>query len=151
MSDETVDPSRLVKRRDWRDRAAATLAVVIVTAGTVHADVRVRGDAQAVQVDATRSNVAEVLSALESAFGLRVNTSMALDRSVSGTYTGSLPQILSRVLQGYNYFIRQQAAQIEVTVIGLQGDNVVVAHRPRLPPGNNPALSLSEAVRRKTQ
>jgi hypothetical protein len=134
-----------------RDRAAATLAVVILTASTVHADVRVSGDVRAVQVDATRSTVAEVFSALESAFGLRVNTSMALDRPVSGTYTGSLPQVLSRMLQGYSYFIRRQAAQIEVTVIGLQGDNAVVAHRPRLPPGNSPALSLSEAVRRKVQ
>ena len=91
------------------------------------------GDARAVQVDATQSNVAEVLSALESIFRLRVNTSTVLDRSVSGTFTGSLAQILSRVLQGYNYFIRHQATEIEVTVIGPQGDRAAAVARPRLP------------------
>ena len=147
---ETVGQSSLPKRRfpDWRDRAAAALAVVIVTAGTVHAEVRVNGDASALQVVATQSNVAEVLSALESAFRLRVNTPMVLDRAVSGTFTGSLAQILSRMLQDCNYFIRWQATEIEVTVIGLKGDRPAVVQRPR--PPKSPAMSLSESVRLKS-
>src|ERR1700688_2882848 len=98
---ETVGRSSLPKRRfrDWRDRAAAALAVVIVTAGTVHAEVRVNGDASAVQVVATQSNVAEVLSALESAFRLRVNTPIVLNRAIGGTFAGSLAQILPRMLE----------------------------------------------------
>jgi hypothetical protein len=150
MTHETVSQSSLPRRRfsDWRARAAAALAVVTVTTGTVHAEVRVNGDASAVQVDATRSNVAEVLSALETACGLRVNTATALDRPVSGTFTGSLAQVLSRMLQGYNYFIRHQATEIEVTIIGLQGDRAAEVTRPRPPP--SPAMSLSEAVRLKS-
>src|SRR5262249_7929419 len=150
MTHETVSQSSLPSRRflDWRARAAAALAVVIVTASTVHAEVRVNGEAGAVQVDATQSNVAEVLSALETAHGLRVNTSTALDRTVSGTFTGSLAQILSRMLKGYNYFIRHQATGIEVTVIGLQGDRAAAVPRPRPPP--TPAMSLSEAARLKS-
>ena len=146
---ETVGRSSLPKRRlpDWRDRATAALAVVIVTAGTVHAEVRVNGDASALQVVATQSNVAEVLSALESAFRLRVNTPMVLDRAVSGTFTGSLAQILSRMLQDCNYFIRWQATEIEVTVIGLKGDRAAVVQRLR--PPKSPAMSLSESVRLK--
>jgi hypothetical protein len=149
MTQATVAPSSLPKRRlpDWRARAAAALAAVIATAGTVHGEVRVKGDAGAVQVDATRSNVGEVLSALESAFRLRVNTTMALDKAVSGTFTGSLAQVLSRTLQGYNYFIKRQAAEIELTVVALQGDRAAALARPRVP--KNPAMSLSEAVRLK--
>lgn len=140
-----------MKRRfpDWRDRAAAALAVLIVTAGDVHAEVRVNGDAGAVQVDATRSNVAEVLSALASAFRLRVKTSVVLDRAVSGRFAGSLAQVLSRVLQGHNYFIRRQATEIEVTVMALPGDHAAAVVRPRRP--TNPAMSLSEAVRLKSR
>jgi hypothetical protein len=150
MSHETVSQSSLPRRRfsDWRARAAAALAIVIVTAATVHAEVRVNGDARAVQVDATRSNVAEVLSALETEYGLRLNTSTALERPVSGTFTGSLAQILSRILEGYDYFIRHQATQIEVTITGLQGDRAAAVARPRPPP--TPAMSLSEAVRLKS-
>jgi hypothetical protein len=149
LSHETAGASSLPKHRSvhWRNRAAAALAVVIVTAGTVHAEVRVNGDTTAVQLDATRSNVAEVLSALATAYGLRVKTSRALDRPVGGTFTGSLAQILSRMLEGYNYFIRYQATEIEVTVIGLPGDPAAAVARPRPPP--NPAMSLSEAVRLK--
>ena len=149
MTHETASQSDLPTRRfsDWRARAAAAVAVVIVTAGTVHAEVRVNGDARAVQVDATQSNVGEVLSALEDACGLRVKTSTALDRPVSGTFTGSPAKILSRVLQGYNYFIRYQSTEIELTVLGLQGDSAAALARPRPPP--TPAVSLSEAVRLK--
>jgi hypothetical protein len=125
----------------------AVLAVVIVPVSAVHADVRVSGDAGAVQVDATGSNVGEVLSALESALQLRVKTSMALDSAVSGTFTGSLAQVLSRMLQGYNYFIRRQDTVIEVTFIALQGDRTGALARPRVP--TNPAMSLSDAVRLK--
>jgi hypothetical protein len=118
-----------------------------MTAGPVHADVRVSGDTAAVQLSATQSTVAEALAALESSFALRVNASMALDKAISGTYSGALPEILPRLLRGYNYFIRRQASEIEVTVIG-QGDHAAVVERPRRPPPN-PALSLSEAVRLK--
>jgi hypothetical protein len=73
---------------------------------------------------------------------------MALDRAVSGTFTGSLEQVLSRMLQGYNYFIRRQETEIEVTVIVLQVDHAAAVARPRVP--KSPAMSLSEAVRLKS-
>src|ERR1700757_3286659 len=107
MTHETLNQSNPPRRRfsGWHARAVVALAVVIVTASPVHAEVRVNGDAGAVQVDAAQSNVAEVLAALESTFRLRVNTSVLLDRAVSGTFTGSLAQVLPRLLEGYDYFI----------------------------------------------
>jgi hypothetical protein len=147
---KTRNECGLLKRLilDCRYRAASALAVLIVTAGTVHADVRVSGDVGAVQLDATRSDVAEVLSALESAFRLRVNTSIVLDKSIGGTYSGSLAQVLPRILQGYNYVIRSEPTEIEVTILARQGDHAAVVQR-RHPPGKSPALSLSDAVRLK--
>jgi hypothetical protein len=35
-----------------------------------------------------------------------VNTSVVLDRAVSGTVTGSLAQVLSHLLESHNYFIK---------------------------------------------
>jgi hypothetical protein len=49
-----------------------------------------------------------------------VNTSVVLDRAVSGTFTGSLAQVLSRLLEDHNYFIKWQATAIEMIVKGLQ-------------------------------
>jgi len=154
MNLRSMAPSSRVNRRrrpNWRDRAIAALAVLIATVGVVHGEVRVTGDAGAVQLDATRSNVGEVLSALQSAFALRVSTSMALDRDVSGTYTGALAQILPRILRDYNYVIRRNASEIDVTVVGSQGARAVPLQRPRLPPGNTQAMSLADYVRLKNK
>jgi hypothetical protein len=150
MTHETAGQSSLPRRRfpDWRARAVATLAVLIVTADAVHAEVRVNGDASALQVVATQSNIAEVLSALESAFRLQVHTPIVLDRAIGGTFSGSLAQVLSRMLQDYNYVIRYQATEIDATIIGLQGDRAAAVTQPRPPP--NLAMSLSEAVRLKS-
>jgi hypothetical protein len=142
---EGLLPSRI---RIWRGRAATALVVLLATAGTVQADVRVSGDVSAVQLDATQCTVSEALSALESAFRVRVNAPTMLDRAVSGTYTGALPEILSRLLRGYNYVVKRHAAEIEVTVFGSPGDRAA-PQRPRLPPGN-PAMSLADAARLKT-
>ena len=78
-----------------------------------------------------------------------VNASVVLDRAVSGTFTGSLAQELSRLPEGHNYFIKWQATEIEMIVIGLQRDRAVSIERPRLPPGHSLALP-PEAVRLKS-
>jgi hypothetical protein len=41
-----------------------------------------------------------------------VNTSVVPDRAVSGSFTGSLAQVLSRLLEGHNYFIEWRASEI---------------------------------------
>jgi len=150
MTHETGGASGSLKRwsLDWHDCATAALAIaiVIVTGVPVHADVRVTGDVTAVRVEATKSNVAEVLVALESAFHLRVNTSLVLDSSVGGTFTGSLTQVVSRLLEGHNYFIRRQASEIEVTVVGIKGDRAIAVERPRPPAGYGLALQQSRAL-----
>jgi hypothetical protein len=131
-------------------RSAAVVAIAfapgfaMVLAHAVRAEVQVTADAGAFQVHATGSTVGEVLSALETACGLRVKSSAPLDRSVNGTFRGPLVQVLSRALQGYDYFISHRADAIEVTILGPHGDRPA-ALAPRPPP--TPAMSLSEAVR----
>ena len=142
-------PKKIASRHFWRNRIAAALALAIMALGTAHAEVRVKGSVKAARVEAVQANLTEVLFALKSAFGLRVNASTALAGDISGTYTGSLAQILSSVLRGYNYFIRWRADEIEVTVVGLQNVRAAALVRPR--PHPTRAMSLAEAVRRKVR
>jgi len=146
MTHETGGASGALKR--WflqcHGCAAAALAIAIVTGGPAHADVRVNGDVSAVRVEATTSNVAEVLAALESAYHVRVNTVVVLDSSVGGTFTGSLTQVVSRLLEGYNYFIRRRASEIEVTVVGSRGDQAIAVEQLR------PSAGYGLAVRPQT-
>ena len=146
MTDETGGASGPPRRRlsEWHGCVAAAVAVALVTATPLHADVRLNGDVTAVRVEATNSNVAEVLASLESAFHLRVNTSVILDGSVGGTFTGSLTEVVSRLLEGHNYFMRRQAGEIEVTVVGIKGDRAIAAERPR------PSAGYGLAVQART-
>jgi hypothetical protein len=114
-------------RLSWHELAAAAFAIAILTVTTVavHAEVRVNGNATALRIDASQSQVAEILSALGPTFHVRVTASIALDKHINGRYTGSLGQLLSRVLDGYNYVIKRQGTAIEVVVIGTRGDRAV--------------------------
>ena len=78
------------------------------------AEVLVTGEPDAVQVDAKEASVEELLSALRKAYGLQYWSSANLSRSVSGTYAGSLQQVVSRVLslQGYNFIAENENAFI---------------------------------------
>ena len=84
--------------------------------------VQVDVDAASVQVVADQATVSEVLSALSSALGIRYDTMANLDSVIGGTYSGSLDNVLGRILRGYNYVIKTRNATIHVIVIGKSGN-----------------------------
>jgi len=115
----------------------ALVAAFGSTAG--HAEVRVDGDATALRIAASQSQVADVLAALGPTLQVRVSASVALDKRIHGSYTGSLGQVLSRVLEGYNYVVKRRGPETEIIVIGVRGDRAVAVPPP--PPA--PARSLA--------
>jgi hypothetical protein len=84
-------------------------------------NVRITGDAAALQLDVHQATVADVLTAL-GRFNIQYRSQSALNTMVDGTYTGSLNRVLSRVLDGYNYAIKQSDAKLEVIVVGRRGE-----------------------------
>jgi hypothetical protein len=87
--------------------------------------VRVRGDAAAVRLDARRTTIADALSALNAAFDISYRSAIALDEEINGTYAGSLRRVISRVLDGYNYVIKQDDAKLDVIILGRRGERAV--------------------------
>jgi hypothetical protein len=81
----------------------------------------IAGDAAALEVEVRQARIADVLSAL-AGFNIRYRSSIALDEILDGAYTGSLGRVLSRVLQGYDYAIKQHNAKFEVIVVGKRGE-----------------------------
>ena len=59
-----------------------------------------------------------MLTALKKAYGLQFGSSANLSRSISGTFAGSLQQVISRVLslQGYGFIAETSAQGIMVAV-----------------------------------
>jgi hypothetical protein len=91
---------------------------------------RVRGDMAAVRLDARRTTIADALSALNAAFNMSYRSSIALDDEINGTYAGSLRRVISRVLDGYNYVIKQDDAKLDVIILGRRGERAVPVAMP---------------------
>jgi hypothetical protein len=106
------------------------LAATVFGSTAARADVRVAGDARELRIEARGAQVAEVLSELGKTLHVQVRTSIALNKVISGTYSGSLKQVLSRLLEGYNYIIKPRGASAEVVVIGARGERAIVATTP---------------------
>ncbi len=95
--------------------------------------VRVRGDTAAVRLDARHTTIADVLAALNTSFDLSYSSWIVLDEEINGTYTGSLGRVIARVLDGYNYVIKQDNAKLDVIVLGKRGERTVPITAPTDP------------------
>lgn len=95
---------------------------------TALAEVNIAGPADAVRIEARDATVNEVMVALGAAFGLHYSTNKALDQRVTANYQGPLPQVIARVLAGYDYVVKNNAADgVEVVVYGTAGSTPVPA------------------------
>lgn len=108
--------------RQWVFPALAATMVFSLAPIKAEARVAVSGAADALQLDAEDSSLAEVLTALNAAFGLRYRTSIALNQPVTGTFKGPLPDVLSHLLQNYDFVVKSiRNDQIEVSVLKFAG------------------------------
>src|SRR5262249_20375163 len=97
-------------------------------ATTALADAKIAGQPDNVRIDVDNSSVEEVLSALRSAFGLQYRSAVSLDRPLSGVYQGPLGRVLPRVLDGYDFVIKNAPDSVEV--VGLKGQGAQAAAPP---------------------
>lgn len=80
------------------------------------AEVHVSGKADAVKVEAAGSTVQELLDALREAYGIRYQSSANLSRTLSGKFSGPLPYVLWRILQGYNFVTDTSESGVTVAI-----------------------------------
>jgi hypothetical protein len=106
----------------------------------------VQGSPAAVHLEARQTTIAQVLSALTTAYDMSYNASIPLDRVLDGTYTGSLRRVVSRVLQGYNFAIEQEDAKLTVVIFDKGGEQAIAA--PRQHPVSEHRARLARAAAR---
>jgi hypothetical protein len=96
------------------------------------AEVHVEGSPAAVRVTASRDTISNVLSALAATFNVQYRTAIPLDTAADATYSGSFRQVVSRLLDGYNYVIKaDESKTTEIVVLGKRGEATVP---PKAPP-----------------
>jgi hypothetical protein len=92
----------------------------------LYAEVSVTGTLSAVNVTTNNNEVAEVLAALENRFNVHYSTSVPLTVLVSGRYSGPLLRVVSRLLHGYNYVIKNNQDAVNIIVIGKRSEQPTV-------------------------
>jgi hypothetical protein len=114
------------KRRASVMRPAFTCCVLLyvlafVTPMRAHSEILLEGSAAAVRLHATQVPIGEILAALRNEYGLRYRASIDLGRPVTGTFSGSLQQVVIRVLDGYDYVVKTSANSVEIALLQDRG------------------------------
>lgn len=128
-----VQPARLRRRRcAW----ALAAALVCGPATLARAEVRVAGDAVAIRVSTGRAAISDVLAAIGKSFPVTYRTSVPLDAAADPTYAGTVGQVISHLLTGYNYVIKRDGEATEIVVYGRRGEVAIP------PPAAKPPASF---------
>jgi hypothetical protein len=130
----------------------AILLAALFHAQSVRAEARISGEPDAVWVEARDASVDEVMAALVASFDLRYRSPASLTRRVTGTYEGSLQQVVGRLLDGYNFVLRTGSEGVEAWVYGAVGaGGVLLTPRAVEVAKPAPAVRARRDARRKRQ
>jgi hypothetical protein len=128
--------ARIVQRATMRQCARAfTLSAAF--AGSIPtiagAEVQVEGSPAAIRVTTSQDAISDVLSAFAATFNLQYRTAIPLDAAANASYSGSFAQVISRLLDGYNYVIKRDRETTEIVVFGKRGEVAIPPPSPKAP------------------
>jgi len=118
--------TRIVQRASMNQRRClfAMSVVLVCSLPTIaSAEVHVEGNPAAVRVSTSRNTISDVLSALAATFNVPYRTAIPLNTAADATYSGSFRQVISRLLDGYDYVVKMDSSKVtEVVVFGKRGE-----------------------------
>jgi hypothetical protein len=95
-------------------RAAVITALLSVMLAPASAATEVRGQPDNIYLQAENASISEVLDALSAEFKLTYSLKPMLGRAVTGVYSGTLRQVLTRVLDRHDFVIKILDDGIEI-------------------------------------
>jgi hypothetical protein len=111
--------------------ATAVLLAWCLSCGESAAEVHVSGTPDRIVLQASEATMPEILAALQSTFDLQVTLKGGSARQLTGAYSGSLRQVLSRILKGEDYVLRSTSDGMSVILFGASTADSAVT-RPAL-------------------
>jgi type II secretory pathway component GspD/PulD (secretin) len=126
--------------------SAVIAALLSVTLRPAAAETQIRRQADDIYLRAENASIREVLAALSAEFNLTYKLGSNSERTVTGVYSGPLQQILVRVLESHDYFIKNLDDRIEVVVLGAssmsaQPSPIAALAPPAVVNGGRPAVA----------
>jgi len=128
--------NEVARRARWQRRCVFGLALALTCglASVACAEVRVEGSPAAVRVTTNQDRISDVLAAFDATFKVKHRSSIPLDAAAHASYTGSFGQVIARLLDGYNYVIRNEQETTEIIVLGRRGETAIPAASKIAPP-----------------
>jgi hypothetical protein len=98
--------------------AAAALLTWCLSGGVSAAEVGVSGTPERVVLTTNDATMADIIAAFRSAFDVEVHLTGGTARKYSGVYSGSVRQVLSRLLTGSDYILSSDPDGISIRLLG---------------------------------
>ncbi len=114
------------------------VTALAATLDQASATTTVEGKPDAVSLTAEDAPIGEVLAALSAKFGFVYTPTPSLNRTVGGTYSGTLQQVLGRILDGCDYVASYSGDKIELRILG---PSQSIARPSSLPPQPGPTAA----------
>ena len=102
-------------------RAAVFTAVIGSMLGPASAASEVEGEPNAVKLRAENASIREVLDSISAKFKVSYRLPPTLTRSMTGEYSGTLNQVLARILDGNDYVVDMSDDTVRIVVLGASG------------------------------
>jgi len=137
------------RAQDFRVRRLTTIcatgmvaATLCMTNGEAAATIAVDGKSNAVSLTVDEAPINEVLAALSAKFDLTYTPTPGLQRIVGGSYSGTLQEVLERILDGCDYVVSYSGDKIELKILE---SSRPTAHASSPPPSLAPAGGAANA------
>ncbi len=113
---------------------AVAFCAMLASSPSARAEVRITGDAKALQVEVKNESIEALLAALKNSVGLQYQLSAPLDQHITGHFEGSLEQIISTLLflNDYNYVFMKTAEGPTLVIFAASAESAD-ATGPRMP------------------
>jgi hypothetical protein len=115
--------------------------VAVFSTAKCEAHVAVAGNHESLLVVVDNDTVDHVLEALGNKANSRYHSAKPLNKIISGSFSGSLWQVLSRILDGFDYAVVGKPAGVEIFVYGASNSYAVQA-----PPSAQPVKNETTAI-----
>jgi len=124
---------------------AALLFSCWLSGGNSAAEVRLSGVQDRVVIQANDATVDEVLSAFRKAFGLEVTLRGTIAQKFTGVYSGSVHNVLQRLLMGEDYILQMSSSGISIVLLTQSAsDNEARVSRLTAQPPQPPVPHVAE-------
>ena len=109
----------------------AILVALLANCGNpAFSEVLVEGRPEAVHIEARDAPLREVLDALRAKFNFQYRSDDALDTRMTGRFGGSLPRVIARILDGYDFAASIAPQNIDVLILRQHGSGAIAAVTP---------------------